>query len=261
MMARQRRKGLSERQKKILEVLDTFQKRAGYPPAIREICEQAHISSTSVVNYYLDQLEDMGYIERDQGVSRGIRLLPPAFEVLNTVAAAGGMATLAGAARAATASIRQSAENFGQAVSELLQIPVIGRIQAGNPIPIPQSDFSYYDPNSMVDVAASLLPKGERGDALFALEVQGDSMIDAMVYDGDIVIMKPTQEARNGEMVAVMRRDIDETTLKYFYLEKGRVRLQPANPNYSPIYIDDPSVVQIQGKVVMVIRQVKGRVS
>jgi repressor LexA len=260
MMARQRRKGLSERQKKILEVLDSFQKHAGYPPAIREICEQAHISSTSVVNYYLDQLEEMGYIERDQGVSRGIRLLAPAYNVLN-VAPVAGMAAIAGAARAAGASMRQSAENFSQAVNELLQIPIIGRIQAGNPIPIPQSDFSYYDPNSMVDVAASLLPKGERGDALFALEVQGDSMIDAMVYDGDIVIMKPTQEARNGEMVAVMRRDIDETTLKYFYLEKGRVRLQPANPNYSPIYIDDPSVVQIQGKVVMVIRQVKGRVS
>lgn len=86
-------------------------------------------------------------------------------------------------------------------------------------------------------------------------------MIDAMVYDGDIVIMKPAKEANNGEMVAVMRRDTDETTLKYFYLEKDRVRLQPANPNYKPIIIDDPSVVDIQGKVIMVIRQVKGRMS
>jgi repressor LexA len=198
----------------------------------------------------------MGYIERDQGVSRGIRLLKP----VEDEPVVSAVATAKEAARTAAASMRQAAENFQQAVGELLQIPVIGRIQAGNPIPVPQSDFSYYDSTSMVDVAASLLPKSER-EALFALEVQGDSMIDAMVYDGDIVIMKPTKEAHNGEMVAVMRRDTDETTLKYFYLEKDHVRLQPANPNYKPIIIDDPSVVDIQGKVVMVIRQVKGRLS
>jgi len=223
-MARQRHKGLSDRQKKILEVLEDFQKEYGYPPAIREICEKAMISSTSVVNYYLDQLEDMGYIQRDQGVSRGIRLT----------------------------------KNL---VVEMLHIPIAGRIAAGTPVPVPATAFSYYDPESMVDVAASLLPKGEKSDSLFALEVQGDSMIDAMVYDGDIVIMKKAQKAYNGEMVAVWLTDRDETTLKYFYLEKDRVRLQPANPTMQPIYIDDPSIVQIQGKVVMVIRQVKGLVS
>lgn len=234
MMARQRHKGLSDRQKKILEVVHSFQKQFGYPPAIREICEKASISSTSVVNYYLDQLEEMGYIQRDDGVSRGIRLLDLALN-----------------------AIHQGAQTIG----ELLQVPIVGRIVAGPPIPIPPTDFSYFDPESMVHVAASLLPKGERADRLFALEVQGDSMIDAMVYDGDIVIMSPVREAHNGEMVAVLRRDIDETTLKYFFLEKGRVRLQPANPSYDPIYINDPSVVEVQGKVVMVIRQVKGRVS
>lgn len=238
MMARQRRKDLSERHKKILEVLETFQKKYGYPPAIREICEQTKISSTSVVNYYLDQLQSMGYIQRDEGVSRGIRLL-----------------------KSAGATLRQSAENLGQAVGDVLRIPIAGRIVAGAPMPLPATDFSYYDSESMVDVAASLLPKGEKGENLFALEVQGDSMIDAMVYDGDIVIVKPAQEARNGEMVAVWLRDRDETTLKYFYLEKGRVRLQPANPTMQAIYIDDPSIVQIQGKVVMVIRQVKGLLS
>ena len=82
-------------------------------------------------------------------------------------------------------------------------------------------------------------------------------MIDAMVNDGDIVIMKATQEARNGELVAIWLKDRDETTLKYFYLENGRVRLQPANPLMQPIFIDDPNVVEIQGKVVMVIRQVE----
>jgi repressor LexA len=119
--------------------------------------------------------------------------------------------------------------------------------------------FSYYDADSMVDIARSLLPARERGSSdLFALEVQGDSMIDAMVFDGDLVIMKPAKEARNGEMVAVWLNDRDETTLKYFYLENGRVRLQPANPTMKPIYIEDPSTVEIQGKVIMVIRQVGG---
>ena len=114
----------------------------------------------------------------------------------------------------------------------------------------------------MVDVAASLLPGRERGARdLFALEVQGDSMIDAMINDGDIVIMKPAMEARNGEMVAVWLDDRDETTLKYFYLENGRVRLQPANPTMKPIYIDNPARVRIQGKVVMVIRKVSGLAS
>jgi repressor LexA len=93
---------------------------------------------------------------------------------------------------------------------------------------------------------------------LFALEVQGDSMIDAMVNDGDIVIMKPTSEARNGEMVAIWISGENETTLKYFFRENGQVRLQPANPTMQPIYVEDPSKLEVRGKVVMVIRQVSG---
>lgn len=243
MMARKRAKGLSERQKKILEVLERQQSQTGYPPSIREICTKAGISSTSVVNYYLDQLEEMGYIERDGRVSRGIRLVKPLPDV-------------AGAASAVTSALKQSAETVRQAVEEVLHIPVLGRIVASAPVPVPPSDFSYYDAESMVDIARSLLPSREKGGAdLFALEVQGDSMIDAMVNDGDIVIMKPSQEARNGEMVAVWLDGRDETTLKYFYKENGRVRLQPANPTMKPIIVDDPASVKIQGKVVMVIRQ------
>jgi repressor LexA len=258
MMARQRKKGLSERQKKILAILENFQENAGYPPSIREIGEQAGISSTSVVNYYLDQLQGMGYIERDSRVSRGIRLI----KTLADIYGQGAVSASAGAVKAATASLKQGAQNVRQAVEDLLRIPVVGRIQAGLPMPVPPSDFSYYDADSMVDVAASLLPGRERGsNDLFALEVQGDSMIDAMINDGDIVIMKPANEARNGEMVAVWLNDRDETTLKYFYNENGRVRLQPANPTMKPIYIEDPSTVEIQGKVVMVIRQVTGLAS
>jgi repressor LexA len=237
-MPRKRSKGLSERQKKILEILERFQTQNGYPPSIREICEKTGISSTSVVNYYLDQLEEMGYIERDRRVSRGVRIMKPLEELAGAVAK----------------PIRQAAD----AITELLRIPVMGRIAAGAPMLVPPSDFAYYDSESMIDVARTQLPPRERGEGLFALEVQGDSMIDAMVNDGDIVVMKPAKEARNGDMVAIWLNDRDETTLKYFYLENGRVRLQPANPTMEPIMIDDPSVVEVRGKVVMVIRQVQG---
>lgn len=243
MMARKRKKGLSDRQKKILEVLDRFQKNHGYPPSIREIGKQADISSTSVVNYYLNQLEESGHIERDGRVSRGIRLVKP----------------LSANASTATSTLKQTAKAISNTIEEMIHIPVMGRIVAGSPLPIPASDFSLYDAESMVDVASSMLPSEKGTQELFALEVDGDSMIDAMVFDGDIVIMKPAREARNGEMVSVWLNDKDETTLKYFYHEKGKVRLQPANPHMEPIIIDDPSTVEIQGKVVMVIRQVGGK--
>ena len=81
-------------------------------------------------------------------------------------------------------------------------------------------------------------------------------MIDAMINDGDIVVMKKTNQAKNGEMVAIWLNDRDETTLKYFYRENGKVRLQPANPTMQPIIIDDPRIVEVQGKVILVIRQV-----
>jgi repressor LexA len=237
-MPRKRSKGLSERQKKILEILERFQIQNGYPPSIREICEKTGISSTSVVNYYLDQLEEMGYIERDRRVSRGVRVLKPLEELVGAVAR----------------PVKQVAE----AINDLFRIPILGPIAAGSPMLIPPSDFAYYDSETMIEIPRTQLPARERGEGLFALQVRGDSMIDAMVNDGDIVVMKPTSEARNGDMVAIWLNDRDETTLKYFYLENGRVRLQPANPTMKPIMIDDPSVVEVRGKVVMVIRQVQG---
>lgn len=245
MMARKRAKGLSPRQIKILEVLERYQEQVGYPPSIRDICEKTGITSTSVVNYYLKQLETSGFIERDGGVSRGIRLVKPLGETVEAPAAS------------LASQVKKTVENVRQTVEDILRIPVLGRIVAGSPVPVPSSDFSLYDADTMVDVARSLLPARETGANLFALEVQGDSMIDAMVNDGDIVIMKPAQEARNGEMVAVWLEGKDETTLKYFYLENGRVRLQPANPTMQPIYVNDPSTVKIQGKVIMVIRQLQ----
>ena len=228
-MAR-RKEGLSDRHKKILEVLEHYQDNVGYPPSIREIGREAEISSTSVVNYYLDQLEDMGYIERDRKDSRGMRLIR----------------TVSG----------QLKEAFHAVMEENMLIPLAGRIGAGIVIQPPESGFDVFAPEDGVEVARSMLPDREQEAQLYALEVEGDSMIDAMVDDGDIVIMKHTQDANNGEMVAVRLSDSDETTLKYFYRENGRVRLQPANPQMESIYIEDPSTIEVQGKVVLVIRQV-----
>ena len=228
-MAR-KKAGLSERHKKILKFLELFQVENGYPPSIREIGENTNITSTSVVNYYLKQLEEMQYIERENNVSRGIRLI-----------------------RDLEGNLLKAA----QSLSEMFNVPVIGRIVAGEPVPVPSSDFSYFDSETGIDIARSLLPPKEKTEDLFAREIQGDSMIDAMVNDGDIVVMRPVTQANNGEMVAVWLSDRDETTLKYFYLEGGRVRLQPANPSMKPIIIDDPAHVQVQGKVVLVIRRLE----
>ena len=227
-MAR-KKQGLSERHKKILEVLEDYQINVGYPPSIREIGKEAGISSTSVVNYYLDQLEDKGYIERDRKVSRGMRLI-----------------------KDVTGQLIDAVEDT---MESMLRIPLAGRIGAGIVIQPPDSDFDIFPADEGIEVARSMLSDKDANANLYALEVEGTSMIDAMVDDGDIVIMKHTREARNGEMVAVRLSDSDETTLKYFYRENGRVRLQPANPTMQPIIIDDPSSVEVQGKVVMVIRQ------
>jgi repressor LexA len=212
-------KGLTQRHQKILEYLDERMNK-GYPPSIREIGEATDISSTSVVTYYLKQLEDWGYIERDAKFSRALRL-------------------------------------SGFASHGIFKVPILGPIAAGLPIQVPAPGETYIgDEIDGVDVARSLLPVGEKGIDLFALKVQGDSMIDAMVNDGDIVIMKRTEQASNGEMVAVWLPARDETTLKYFYKERDQYRLQPANPTMQPIFVKKSEPLEIKGKVVMVIRNV-----
>jgi len=212
-------KGLTQRHQRILAYLDDRQSK-GYPPSIREIGEATGISSTSVVTYYLKQLEEWGYIERDAKFSRALRL-------------------------------------SGPAKHSIFKVPILGPIAAGLPIHVPAPGETYIgDEIDGVDVARSLLPIGEKGTELFALKVKGDSMIDAMVNDGDIVIMKRTEQASNGEMVAIWLPNQDETTLKYFYKEKDRYRLQPANPTMGPIFINRNEPLEIKGKVVMVIRSV-----
>jgi len=223
MMVR-KSKGITDKHKKVLEFVNDYQTEFGRPPSIREIGEKVKISSTSVVNYYLEQLEKNGYIERDNRVSRGMRLTEKVNEIV-------------------------------EVTSDMLRVPILGPIAAGPLLLVPEPGINYYNDKEYeaVEIARSLLPSKENGNNLYALEVKGDSMIDAMINDGDIVVMKPAQEARNGEMVAV--RVNDEYTLKYFYKEKNGYRLQPANPTMEPITLKKNEPVEIGGKVVMVIRK------
>lgn len=213
---------LSKRQQHILAFIRRFMREAGYPPTIREIGSALGISSTSVVNYHLRALQKQGLIERDPAVSRGLKLV-------STVAATD--------------------------TSELAvrSVPILGVIAAGAPIPIPDSD-AVVDELDTLELTRDIL--SEDGP-LYALEVRGDSMIDALVHDGDVVVLRHQNTAQNGDMVAIWLRDERETTLKHFYLEPGRVRLQPANPTMEPVYVH-PSNVEVQGKVILVIRRLDG---
>jgi len=240
MMAR-KREGLSERHRKIMQYLTEFIDEYGYSPSIREIGDAIDVKSTSLVDYYLNQLEEKNFISREGRISRSIRVLKPVFNP----------------AKALGKKIGDAAKAVNALTDNLISIPMSGRIVASTPIPMPSSDFNYFDSESGIEIARSLLPAREKLNELFALEVQGDSMIDAMVNDGDIIVMRPAQQAANGEMVAVWLDDKDETTLKYFYKEGNRIRLQPANPTMNPIYVENPSALRIMGKVVMVIRQYK----
>jgi len=133
----------------------------------------------------------------------------------------------------------------------IMRIPIIGTIAAGEPIPVPNAD-SWSVPADSVELTAELI--GARSD-VYALRVKGTSMIDALIDDGDLVLMQQAATAENGEMVAVWLKRDNEATLKRFYLQRGRVRLQPANEKMKPIHVN-PQDVEIQGKVIGVIRKV-----
>ena len=209
---------LTERQQAILTFIRDFSVRSKYPPTIREIGKSVGISSTSVVNYNLNVLERLGLIERDKTVSRGIKLV---------------------------------GETLGASSLITVRVPVVGRIAAGEPIPVPNTDFAILG-EEMLEITRELLPSETQN--VYALQVRGNSMVDAMIGDGDIVVMQHRQKADNGDLVAVWLKDKEETTLKRFFLEKGKVRLQPANPTMQPIFAD-PKNVEVQGKVVLVIRR------
>jgi repressor LexA len=211
-------KQLSRRQQAILDYIGAFLDENDYPPTIRDIQHELSISSTSVVDYNLKVLEERNLIRRNRNISRGIEL----------VGRAPGR-------------------------SGMVSIPVIGQIAAGQPIPVPES-LGEFDVSSMIELSPDLAPNN--GRSLFALRVKGHSMVDALINDGDIVVLKAQETCENGETVAVWLRDERETTLKRFYLEDGnRVRLQPANVTMDPIYTD-ASNVEVQGKLVSVVRAI-----
>jgi repressor LexA len=206
---------ISDRQSRMLEAIRQSIAERGYPPTVRELCDAVGISSTSVVNYNLKRLEEQGYLRRNPDVSRGIQMLS------------------------------ELPTN-----NRLVDVPLLGRIAAGVPIPIPDSDFAPF-----AEATIALTRDILADDAgIYALEVRGNSMIDALINDGDVVVIKYQDVADNGDLVAVGLREERETTLKRFYHEGDRVRLQPANPLMQPIFAH-PANVQVQGKVVLVIRQ------
>lgn len=210
-------KELSRRQQDILVFIGSFLEANDYPPTIRDIQTELAISSTSVVDYNLKVLEERDLIRRNRNISRGIELV-------------GRM------------PVR----------SNLVSIPVIGSIAAGLPIPVP-GQLEGSDVADVIGLSPELAPNDGRN--LFALRVRGHSMVDALINDGDIVILKQQITCENGETVAVWLEDEKETTLKRFYHEGSRIRLQPANVTMEPIYTA-PENVSIQGKLVSVVRSI-----
>jgi repressor LexA len=209
---------LSDRQQAILDFISRFLDENDYPPTIRDIQHELGISSTSVVDYNLKVLEERNYIRRNRNISRGIEIVGRSNSRPGTV-----------------------------------EVPVIGTIAAGQPIPVP-GDLEGSDLAEIIELSPDLAPDG--GADLFGLRVRGHSMIDALISDGDIVILKRQETCENGETVAVWLEAEEETTLKTFYLEGSRVRLQPQNVTMEPIYTSADNV-RIQGKLVGVVRSVK----
>lgn len=230
---------LSTRQKSILQFIISFFNENKFPPTIREIGETVGISSTSVVNYNLAKLEEEQLLMRRREVSRGLSLNWGRLAEL-------GFARFA----AEEAEVEPSPSRRTSLLNNMLQVPVLGHIAAGSPIRVEPREAT--NPEDWVPIAEGLLGNSQN---LFALRVQGNSMIDASVLDGDIVILRHQRTANDGDMVAAWIEGDEETTLKYFYREGKNVRLEPANPNpeYRPI-IRPANRVQINGKVVSVIR-------
>jgi len=213
-----KQKELSTKQQRIVDYIRHFWLDKGYPPSIRDIVAGCGLSSTSVADYNLKILERKGHIRRHREVSRGIEL-----------------------------PVRSTA-------SHKFCIPIIGQIAAGKPIPVP--DNNTWDNTASagtIEVTRDLI-RGREG--VYALKVKGSSMMDALINDGDIVIMQNVNTVENGEMAAVWLKAEKEATLKKFYAESGRIRLQPANSQMEPMFVE-PANTEIQGRVIAVIRQLE----
>ena len=212
------RRRLPPRRQQILEFIQEFISENGIPPTVRDVQKACNISSTSVVDYNLRILNRDGYLNRRPDVARGIELL----------------------------------DESGQPVSSAPRVQIIGSIAAGLPIPVFSTEEAASSAEFDTIEVSPELPR--RYGRLYGLAVTGSSMVDALIDDGDVVVVKPVKEAANGEMVVAWLKNEEEATLKKFYLEGDRVRLQPANSQMGPIYSPARNV-EIHGKVVAVIRR------
>lgn len=197
---------ITPKQKEILEYIKDQILTRGFPPAVREICEAVNLKSTSSVHSHLETLEKNGYIRRDPTKPRAIEILD---------------------------------DNFNLTRREMVNIPIIGRVAAGEPLLAEQNIEDYFP------IPVEYMPNKQT----FMLQVQGESMINAGILSGDYVIVEQTPSAENGEQVVALIED--GATVKTFYREEGIIRLQPENDVYDPIILTD---VTILGKVIGVIR-------
>ena len=197
---------ISVKQQEILDYIKQEILNKGYPPAVREICEAVHLKSTSSVHSHLETLEKNGYIRRDPTKPRAIEIID---------------------------------ENFNLARREVVNVPLIGNVAAGQPLLAVENIENYFP------IPSELLPNAE----IFMLHVQGESMINVGILDGDNILVQRQSTARNGEMVVDLVED--SATVKTFYKEDGHYRLQPENDTMEPIIVE---CCQILGKVIGVFR-------
>lgn len=197
---------ISKKQLEILEYIKSEILRIGYPPAVREICEAVNLRSTSSVHAHLESLEKNGYIRRDPTKPRAIEIIDDTFNLTRR---------------------------------EMVNVPMVGQVAAGEPI-LAEQNISNYFPIPM-----EFMPNNDT----FMLTVKGESMINVGIYDGDYVLVELCSTARNGDMVVALVDD--SATVKTFYKEEGYYRLQPENDFMDPIIVLD---CQILGKVIGVFR-------
>jgi repressor LexA len=209
-----------ERRQRILDCIAQTVEERGYPPSVREIADAVGLASTSAVHHHLIALERDGLLQRGGKHSRALRLI----------------------GRPSAPAEPSKVTPFRMPVErDTLALPVMGEIAAGQPIE------AYADSAETLEVPASMEARPDS----YVLRVRGKSMIDALIDDGDFVIVQPQATARDGDIVVALLED-NGVTLKRYFREKDRIRLQPANAEMEPIYATD---VQIQGKVVGVIRR------
>ena len=197
---------ISDKQKEILEFMKQEILNKGYPPTVRDICEAVNLKSTSSVHAHLETLEKNGYIHRDPTKPRAIEIID---------------------------------DNFNLTRREVVNVPMIGHVAAGEPILAVENIESYFP------IPAEFMPNEQS----FILKVKGESMINAGICDGDSVLVKQCTTAKNGDMVVALVDD--SATVKRFYKENGHIRLQPENDFMDPIIVDD---CEILGKVIGLIR-------